>query len=163
MRFGTLAAVSSGLAILIGAGACAQLDHGEAATPAVGEPFDWLMGCWETEAGQTREVWTREGAELLFGHNAVRRDGDIVFFEQLRLERRDGAWVYSAYPKGVGPTEFVLAAQDLASARFENPGHDFPQVIAYERMDDRLTAQASGLEGSNLQEWDYAPCVESSG
>lgn len=160
MRACPSSAASCSLALLIVFGGCAQPGHGGVPRPAGVEAFDWLTGCWETEIGQTREVWTREGPNLLFGHNVVRRDGAVVFFEQLRLEQREGGWVFSAYPRGVGPTEFTLAAPELSSARFENPYHDFPQVIAYERMGDRLTAQASGLEGSNPQQWDYAPCVE---
>lgn len=51
--------------------------------------LSWLEGCWETEAG-TREQWVAEGPKHLFGWNAVYRNGSVGFFEQLRLEERDG-------------------------------------------------------------------------
>ncbi len=155
-----LTAASCSLAVLLLAGACAHHDDGSTPTLTGGEPFDWFIGCWETEAGQTREVWVREGADHLFGHNVVRRDGDVVFFEQLRLAARDEGWVYAAYPNGVGPTEFALVEQGPVSARFENPTHDFPQVIAYEQTYDGLTAEVSALDGSNPQTWAYARCAD---
>lgn len=155
-----LTAAAGSLALLLIVGACVHHDDGAASTATSEEPLNWLVGCWETDAGQTREVWVREGTGHLFGHNVVRRDGDVVFFEQLRLTARSDDWVYSAYPNGVGPTEFTLVEQGQKSARFENPAHDFPQVITYERTGGGLTAEVSTLDGSNPQTWVYARCAD---
>lgn len=40
--------------------------------------------------------------------------------------------------------------------RFDNPGHDYPQVIEYRRMGpDRMIASISGPEGENVDSFDY--------
>jgi len=120
--------------------------------------LSWFEGCWETESGNTREVWQAEGDDLLFGYNVVLKNGDVGFFEQLRLEH-SGFWVFSAYPRGIGPATFSLAENSTRPATFTNSEHDFPQRLHYERQDDRLIAVASLIDGSNAQTWSFNPCV----
>jgi len=117
----------------------------------------WLEGCWVTEGG-TEEHWALADQGLLFGYNVVRRNDEIVFFEQLRIEGQEGGSVFFAYPGGKGPTTFMEAARGKTSIRFENPAHDDPQVIGYERTGDDLLAFVSMIDGSNRRQWAYSVC-----
>ena len=134
-------------------------------------PFVWLMGCWESEDGASREVWTRGADGLMFGFNVVHRKGEVAFFEQLRLERRDAGWVYVAAPRGGEATEFVLQAgatslgrsESEAHAAFVNPEHDYPQRIDYRVDGDRLRAEISDLHQSEVRSWAYRRCQSRAG
>ncbi|MEM9838837.1 MAG: DUF6265 family protein [Pseudomonadota bacterium] len=125
-----------------------------------GDDLAWLEGCWATESEQTREVWQRASGGLLFGHNTLTRDGEVRFFEQLRLEERDGTWHFFAYPRGKGPTELVEAASGPLMLDVRAPEHDFPQRIVYRREVDNLTAVVSLLDGSEPRSWRYRPCPD---
>lgn len=74
---------------------------------------------------------------------ATRRDGSR-FEERLRIAVHDGAVHYVAeVPDNPTPVYFRLTRVDDDQVVFENPTHDFPQVIAYQRDDDSLRARIS--------------------
>jgi hypothetical protein len=124
------------------------------ARPAGG--FSWLEGCWETASGDYREVWRAEGTHV-FGFAVTYKDGAEVFFEQARIDLGDVA-VFSAYPAGKGPTQFVQIADDAASVTFENAVHDYPQRIAYARTGKALTAVISLADGSKAETFTFRAC-----
>ncbi|MEM1381323.1 MAG: DUF6265 family protein [Pseudomonadota bacterium] len=142
----------------LAAALAASCTHGDAPNPSAPGPFGWLEGCWVTQSGASEEVWAAAGESLLIGYNTVSRDGEVVFFEQLRIEETQEGWVFFAYPRGRGPTPFALAEQGESSASFANPDHDFPQVLRYSREGDTLTAVASLTSGERAQGWVYTPC-----
>ncbi|MEL7130038.1 MAG: DUF6265 family protein [Pseudomonadota bacterium] len=120
--------------------------------------FRWLAGCWVTLSGETREVWSVAGDTLLFGYNTVGPQTAPHFYEQLRIQKANDDWLFSAYPEGAGPTQFPLADLTETSAVFVNPDHDYPQRITYARQELNLTATISKMDGSNQQSWTYVPC-----
>lgn len=96
----------------------------------------WLAGCWAAEAGSSRteEHWMAPDGGLMVGMSRSVRDGRARGWEHLLLGARDGVLTYSALPSGQALTHFPLvrAAPDLL--RFENPGHDFPGALEYQRV-----------------------------
>ena len=55
------------------------------------------------------------------------------------------------------PTEFTLTAHAAQRAVFENPQHDFPKRIIYERRGDVMNARIDGGEGSEqAMEWRFS-------
>lgn len=122
--------------------------------------LDWLVGCWETAGGKTRETWHRGADTLLFGYSVTFRDSEAVFFEQLRLQNVDGDWALFASPRGREATGFDAASVTGGAATFTNSAHDFPQKITYVRTGSELRATASLISGENAQEWRYASCEE---
>ena len=80
----------------------------------------------------------------------------LAEFEYLRIVERGGGIFYVAQPKGQPPTEFVATQVGSTSVRFENPQHDFPKVIRYEkRTDGTLQAAISGGAGQREISWVY--------
>ena len=112
----------------------------------------WLSGCWVASAGEVRseEVWMEPEGGLMVGMARTLRGGVATAYEFLLLRRKDGRLTYSAYPSGEEPTDFGATEVSTQRLRFENPQHDFPQAIEYERTSaDSLTAKVYGEIGSN--------------
>ncbi len=110
----------------------------------------WLEGQWEnrTPRGTVIEEWSREGPNVFAGRSFMRQGEDIRVLETIRLVR-EGENLY--YIPVVGdqndgqPVRFTLTELTDRSMRFENPDHDFPQVITYSRIgSDSLMAQIAG-------------------
>ena len=120
--------------------------------------LDWLEGCWQHTDGPTREIWDRGFDELFFGRSITVVDGELKFFEDIRIERRDGTLTYTVSPQGSEPVSFAAAKQSASSVTFENANHDFPQRIRYSRAGVALTAVISTLEGGNSISFDMVSC-----
>ena len=77
------------------------------------------------------------------------RGGVATGYEFVVLQRKDGRLTYSAHPSGQDPADFQATDVSAQRLRFENPQHDFPQAIEYERTSpDSLTAKVYGEVGS---------------
>lgn len=130
------------------------------AAPALATELpDWLAGHWRSRGGTTTtdEVWLAPAEGLMTGMSRT-TGGKKPFFEFMRLERRGDAVYYIAQPRGAAPTEFKLVHGDAQQFRVENPSHDFPQRIVYERRgDDALDARIEGsVDGKAREErWQY--------
>lgn len=143
--------LGTGLALLL---------MGQAAPPARVDDLAWLSGRWETagEGGRwTEEMWSAPRGGLMLGASRSGEGGAVREFEFLRLQAgEDGILTYLAQPGGRAPAvPFRLARSDAASATFENPTHDFPQRIRYQRDGETLTATISAIDGSNAMSWSY--------
>ena len=119
----------------------------------------WLAGHWQTRGGATTtdEVWLAPADGLMTGMSRT-SGGKKPFFEFVRLEQRSDAVYYIAQPRGAAPVEFKLVLGDAQQFRAENPAHDFPQRIVYERRgDDAIDARIEGtVDGKARQErWQY--------
>jgi hypothetical protein len=129
-------------------------------TPRVRDagPLAWLAGCWVTGDGTSEERWTAGGSGYLFGYSVALNDGEVVFFEQMRIEPAAGGPLLHVYPRGVGPTTFEMAVSGKRSIAFVNADNDYPQRIRYARAGDTLTATISLMDGSRPGVWVFAPC-----
>ena len=122
-------------------------------------PVDWLAGSWYGYTGEnetTEEHWTPADGATMLGVNRTVRDGETVFFEYLRIEARDDGIVYLASPKGrQPPTEFRLVVAEEGRLVVENPEHDFPKRIFYERDGGDLILRIEGVENGEPRsvEW----------
>ena len=112
--------------------------------PAV-EDLDWLAGHWEGPAsskGTWEARYTTAGGGLVLSANKHVVGGRIVSFEFEKFTVRDGKLIMQPYPDGEkSPIHFTLTGLDREAKRavFENPEHDFPQILTYYRSaPDRL-------------------------
>ena len=99
--------------------------------------LEWLSSVWigtRSTGSSIEERWSPPlGGAMLAVSRTVNTSGKMVAFEYLRIVERDGGLVYIAQPGGRTPTEFVLSELDANRAVFENPRHDYPKRIVYER------------------------------
>mgnify|MGYP001478883645 CR=1 FL=1 len=127
----------------------AREEEGQAA-PALAD-LAWMAGHWRSTVDDStvEEVWLPSRGGLLVGMNrtSTARGSE---FEFLRIDVRKGAITYLASPGGAAPTPFPLKSLDGKVVVFENPDHDFPKWIRYERKGDALTASIGGDEGEGM-------------
>lgn len=135
-------------------GVCTSTVQAESPVPA---KLDWLSGCWQSGDGNTREIWSGSEGGYLFGYSVVFRDGQTVFFEQMRIDPAEVP-VFNAYPRGEGPSAFPAISQTATSITFANPAHDYPQKITYARDGEALKALISLIDDSRPNHFDYIPC-----
>lgn len=130
-----------------------------AAIAAEPDELAWMSGHWRSTEGETlsEEFWTDGAGGLMLGSNRTVRNRQAVAFEFLRIESGpEGARArYCAQPEGRAATCFALVDQAEGHVRFENPDHDFPQVIEYHRVGDALSATISDLSGSRSMRFSW--------
>ena len=137
--------------LLTGCALSSQAD--EAAAPTL----DWLTGCWQSEDGTSREVWSQSEDGYFFGYALVLNEGKVVFFEQMRIDP-GAAPTFQAYPRGAGPSGFPAVAVTNASVTFANPDHDYPQKIKYTREGYALNAVISLIDDTQQGTFNFLPC-----
>jgi hypothetical protein len=149
--------------LMLGCGLCllalvGSQAPGQDRKAAVIAQLAWLSGAWTGDKGTLEERWTPPAGGAMLGVSRTVKGGRMVAFEFLRIVERDGTLVYIAQPEGRPPTEFTLTRLDGEQATFENPAHDFPQVIRYaKRPDGGLEATISGAGGRDAQTYRFQP------
>ncbi|MEY4269211.1 MAG: hypothetical protein RLZZ58_427 [Pseudomonadota bacterium] len=125
----------------------------------------WLAGAWvqADERGAAGgvwadEFWTPPRGGLMIGAARMGDGERIDVFEHTRIVRMpDGTLVFVAQPFGNPASYFPMVASDAQMIEFANPAHDYPQRIRYWRDGKLLKARTSLMDGSQAQEWTYAP------
>ena len=125
----------------------------------------WMQGCWETSSPQRTidEQWMSPRGGSMLGMSRTVRDGRLVEHELMILSERGDQLAYEAHPSGQKPATFLSSTLTASTVVFENPAHDFPQRIGYERKGpDALTAWVEGPQNGRTRRIEYAyqraPC-----
>jgi len=121
------------------------------------QSLDWLTGCWQSENGSTREVWSRSEDGFFFGYSVVLNEEKVVFFEQMRIDPGEMP-TFQAYPRGAGPSGFPAISVTETGVTFANPEHDYPQKIIYTRDGDALKAVISLIDDTRRGHFNYVAC-----
>ncbi len=129
--------------------------------PAAAAPLEmlgWLQGCWAapgSEAGSV-EIWSSSAGGSLLGLARSVRDGRTVAHEFLQI-RDDGQGIaFIAQPSGQPQARFPLRLLDSTQVLFENPAHDFPQRISYQRQGrDAVLAAIEGREDGRIRRIEF--------
>ena len=113
------------------------------------EKLSWIAGNWTGSAGRAviEENWLPPAGGAMLGVGRTIAGPRMVAFEFLRIVQKDGETYYIAQPDGRPPTEFKLTSATDTKAVFENPKHDHPKIITYEKdADGNLLATIEGDE-----------------
>lgn len=117
--------------------------------------FSWLIGTWvyETPAYTMTEVWTHGETGQMLGRGVAIAGSDTVFSEDIQLNFQKNGIFYLVSAKGQNGNEWIsfeLKRPTNGASNsfvFENPEHDYPTKIVYERRgDDHLLAWISGMK-----------------
>ena len=114
--------------------------------------LSWLSGEWEME-GFKAHYTTPEGGQI-FSVSRYFKDSKLSFFEFEHFYTNEGELFVTPYPKGEKSDSFKLVNFDPAvkKAVFQNPEHDWPKELSYERVsDDQLLILVSGPEGGKMR------------
>jgi hypothetical protein len=156
-----------GLATLVLA--TSQSEQPREGKPASGiAQLAWLAGMWvmENPGVRSEEHWmTPRGGSMIGMNRTVSKPHKeheeperTRFFEFLRIEEDAEGIVYLASPKGrQSPTPFKMIEITENKVVFENPDHDFPQRVMYERAGEKLTARIEGTRNgeNHHQQWTW--------
>lgn len=128
------------------------------------ESLKWLLGTWKINTGQgfVVEQWRVLDDSTFLGKSFfVKPTNDTIPQEVIQLALRRGQWFYIPTVEGQNnnqPVSFPLQFIGRAEFISTNPGHDFPQRIAYRRIKNQLFASIEGLKKNKYvkQNFDFA-------
>ena len=118
----------------------------------------WLAGGWATQAADgawVEEWWTPPRGGLMMGAGRSGKAATVDWWEHTRIEQAGGKLRFCALPKGQAGACFDATKVTASEIVFENPGHDFPNRVAYRREGSELFAEISGEDGANVQRWRF--------
>jgi hypothetical protein len=107
----------------------------------------WIAGCWSRQAGDrsTEEHWMKPAGGTMLGMSRTIAKGRTSEYEFLRIVEQDGTLAYVALPSGQKEATFNLTVLKPGELVFENPKHDFPTRVIYQRQPDgSLKARIEG-------------------
>lgn len=126
----------------------------------------WLTGCWSmTDGGRTvEEHWMAPAGSAMIGSGRTVNSGKLVDYELVVLREDGDRLAYEAHPANQAPATFYSSRVTPTSVVFENPGHDFPQRVGYERRGDELAAYVEGETNGRTRRIEFpyrrVPCNE---
>jgi len=101
---------------------------------------EFLQGTWKVENKGTYEEWEIVTTREYVGSSYKIKDGNKVILENLTIRSSENSVIYTAtvlnqnQGKGI---EFTLNQIDENTVSFENPNHDFPKKIIYQKITDK--------------------------
>lgn len=114
------------------------------------EQVKWLTGMWKINTGKgvIVEEWKLLNDSTLTGKSYfIQNSTDTIPQETIELSFRNGDWYYIPTVKNQNnaqPVPFRIIFLRGTEFISENPAHDFPQRIAYRRMNNQLFASIEG-------------------
>lgn len=115
--------------------------------------FDWLVGHWEghSSKNESTEVWEKQNDSTFTGYAyVVSPEKDTLMYENMVLDQRRDSLHLVVSVKNQNddnPVAFTLTGFAANKYIFENPDHDFPTRIIYNKIaEDSLLAEVSGQE-----------------
>ncbi len=118
----------------------------------------WIVGTWihENPPRTIYESWSWNGDQELLAMSYRLEGKDTILLEQVQLVQTNDSLYFRPTVEGQneGATiTFSLKSISDQGWEFENPEHDFPQLIAYKRIGkDSLVATVSGIVEGELRE-----------
>jgi hypothetical protein len=109
----------------------------------------WLEGVWirtNAKAGRTaHERWMKNGENELIGFGVNMKGTDTVFLERIKIiSREDGIFYVADVPENKSAVYFRMTEISINGFMCENPEHDFPKKIVYQKDGSKMRATISG-------------------
>jgi hypothetical protein len=143
------------LLVLLSILASAQIVLAQVPIPASElKKISWLEGTWirtSLKPGRTgAETWKKQATDEWRGLGFTLQGQDTVFVERMKLVIFENTPAFVAdVPENKGLVYFKFTATTAHSFTCENPAHDYPKKIVYDRQDNTLTVTISGDGKSN--------------
>lgn len=117
------------------------------------EQASWFLGEWANRSpeGELTERWKKVNDSVYHGESYFVIAGkDTVFAETVSLEEANGKLAYVVTvpnQNDAKPVRFEMTTANDSVIIFENPKHDFPNKITYNKIgNDSLVAEISGVK-----------------
>jgi len=113
---------------------------------------DFLSGTWKVENKETYEHWNKINDNSFKGFSYQIKDGKMVVTEYLEINREENEIIYTAtvldQNQGIG-IDFKLNQMDSIYS-FENPNHDFPKYIRYQKLTENTIKAPIGTTDNHF-------------
>jgi hypothetical protein len=122
------------------------------------EQLSWLRGCWEGRQGEAtlEEIWLKPLGLSMLGRSRAVKNGKTVSYEFMQFRQNNEGLAFIAQPRGGPAVSFKFARSGDDEVVFENPQHDFPQRITYQRKGKGLLlASIEGTEKGKNQRTEF--------
>lgn len=114
--------------------------------------FHWLEGTWVMKKDNRiySESWEKRPDGQLSAHSVMKLSKKVLWSESCRIAQQNGVWYYfskvsNQQKQGEISFKLIQAGPDVWT--FENPNHDFPTRISYQRKGtDSLLALVTGIQ-----------------
>jgi len=116
------------------------------------EKADWFIGNWQNNTAEPNfgEVWKKANDSVFKGKSFIVKDKQVNFNEFMTLIESKGKLTFIAAVPGQNKEEevpFEATSVTSDSIVFENPDHDFPNKIVYNKIgEDSLVAVIYGMQ-----------------
>lgn len=123
---------------------------------------EWLIGTWEdkTPEGSLYETWDKSNDNEYVGKSYIVKGKDTIIFENIRLVQEQNGLFYIPAVKNQNdglPVRFTAKKISETQLIFENPQHDFPQIISYKKIGiDSLIAEISGMKEGQIRRQQFS-------
>ena len=137
----------------------AQLPSGvQPPSPAGIERLAWLQGCWSVKTGEreVEEYWMAPKGTSMLGIGRTTRGGVLADYEMTLIRQAEDHLVYEAHPSNQPMALFYSIDVSPSRIVFENPKHDFPQRIGYERKVNALLAWIEGTQNGKVRRVEFS-------
>jgi len=123
----------------------------------------WLVGQWEgiQGTGIYHEEWGKINENELKGRAYMIKKGEIINNELLKIteditDENSEIYYIADVSHNPAPVSFKLTFLNENKVVFENPEHDFPQKITYEKNNDEsLTAVVEAIVNGKNKKIEY--------
>lgn len=97
---------------------------------------DFLIGTWKIDNTEVYEHWDQVSNESYKGLSYRIQDGLVIPTEYLEMVRDDDEVIYLATVPHQNAGQTIRFSQTQVGDRvvFENPDHDFPRIVTYEKI-----------------------------
>lgn len=125
------------------------------------EKVSWMLGEWgNTSAeGSLTETWTKSNDSTYTGKTVFVAGKDTMFTETIEIVQDKNELFYNTAVSNQNEgkaVSFKGSAVTETQVVFENPKHDFPQKIAYNKISaDSLIAEISGMKAGKESKESY--------
>lgn len=119
--------------------------------------LSWLQGCWQAVSGErtVEEQWMAPRGRSMVGISRTVRGDALVGYELVVVQEEGDRVSYQAHPSGQPSAVFVSKLIAEETVVFENPQHDFPQRIGYQRKGADLLAWIEGAQGGQARRIEF--------
>lgn len=120
------------------------------------DAMTWMAGHWGNDWFEV--MYSSPKGGVLVGASKEYDKSRAIWFELEHFAVLDGVVTVTPYPGGVKSVPFKLVGQELPlkKAVFQNPEHDFPSEISYERVSpEALRIQIAGIVKGQRREVVY--------
>ena len=121
------------------------------------ENANWLIGRWENNSaeGNLSEFWTKTNDSTFHGESYFVIKNDTVFGEKVELMQRGKDFIFEARvakQNDEKPVPFKLTKSSETEMVWENPAHDYPNKIVYQKVgNDSLVAEIFGTKDGKVK------------